>query len=160
MTGMTHDPRLLRGADGWVGGSRIEPVGPASAYKTYLIRQPRDTSVVAACHEVGCEAWRNGWETVVNEATELGAQQAQYVRTGSRRTFREQRTEAGLTVFRFESGQRCFTEHRTKPQIFAVRGGDWRGNPTGFKRVHQHPDDWVEDSAEHQQRVADQVERG
>jgi len=154
--GMVWDPRLCDGKGGW----RIPPQGPAAAYQTYLIRQPRDTSVIQACHEVGCQAWRNGWETVVDERTDLGASQAAYIRTGSRRTFREQRTEGGLTVFRFESGQRCFTEHRTKPQIFAVRGGDWRGNPSGDRRVHQSPDDWVEDFGEHQIAVAEQTERG
>ncbi len=139
---------------------RIPPLGPASAYITYSITAPRDTGVIAACHEVGCPAWRDGWETTVDEATQLGTNQAAYIRTGSRRTFRERRTDAGLTVFVFESGQRCFAEHRTRPDLFAVRDGDWRGNPTGRVRQHTRPLDWAEDFMEHEDHLADQRKKG
>jgi hypothetical protein len=139
---------------------RIDPNLPVGAYQTYSIRQPADTTVVAACEHVGCTAWARGWESAVDESTELGRQQAAYIRQRSGRTFREQRTAAGLTVFRFDSGQRCFAEHRTRPQLFAVRDGDWRGNPTGRVRQHQRPEDWTEDFGEHQQAIADQRERG
>ncbi|MFJ9037479.1 hypothetical protein ACIRF8_12930 [Streptomyces sp. NPDC102406] len=130
------------------------------AYQTYSITSPRDTSVAAACQQVGCAAWLHGWESKVDERTELGARQAQYIRTQSRRTFREQRTEAGLTVFRFASGQRCFAEHRTRPEVYVVRDGDWRGNPTGKTRTHTRPQDWVEDFGEHQLRLVDQQKEG
>lgn len=139
---------------------RIAPALPASSMQTYNITSPADREIVATCQQVGCGAWRNGWETVVNEATDLGTRQAAYIRTGSRRTFREQKTAAGLTVFRFESGQRCFAEHKTRPEIFVVRDGDWRGNPTGRVRRHKNPADWVEDFALHQQGVAEAVKRG
>jgi hypothetical protein len=139
---------------------RITPQLPAAAMQTYAIRSPSDREIVATCKQVGCEGWRNGWETVVNEATDLGRRQAAYIRTESRRTFREQKTVVGLTVFRFESGQRCFAEHKTRPEIFIVRDGDWRGNPTGRRRVHASPADWVEDFALHQQGVAEAVKRG
>lgn len=138
----------------------VQPLGPASAYQTYGIHARPDTGEVAACHEVGCEAWRNGWETAVDEGTDLGRAQAAYIRHGSRRTFTETRTGGGLTVFRFESGQRCFAEHRTKRDLFTSRDGDWRGNPTGRVYVHTRPEDWVEDFAEHEGRLADLRQRG
>jgi hypothetical protein len=53
----------------------------------------------------------------VDERTELGKGQATYIRTQSRRTFRESPTAEGLTVFRFDSGQRCFQEHQTRPRF-------------------------------------------
>ncbi|MEU2510569.1 hypothetical protein [Streptomyces syringium] len=130
------------------------------AYQTYSIAQPRDTLVRAACEQVGCAAWRHGWQSAVDEATELGAQQATYIRQRSGRTFREQRTGAGLTVFTFDSGQRCFAEHRTRPEIYAVRDGDWRGNPTGRTRLHTKAADWVEDFGEHQLQLVDQQKKG
>ncbi|MEC3994000.1 hypothetical protein VSR01_10765 [Actinacidiphila sp. DG2A-62] len=139
---------------------RIEPALPPAAFQTYAITRRRDTSVAAACEQVGCAAWLHGWESTVDEGTELGRQQAAYIRTQSRRTFREQRTAAGLTVFRFESGQRCFAEHRTAPEFYRVRGGDHRGNPSGFTRTHTRAADWVEDCGEHLQRVADDRKRG
>lgn len=139
--------------------NRIPPIGPPGAYQTYRIASPPDGQVRAACEQVGCLAWRNGWETIVNEATDLGKRQAFYIRSHSGRAFREQRTQGGLTVFRFESGQRCFAEHSTRPEIFLVRGGDWRQD-RGLIRRHVKGADWVEDFAEHQDRIAQQIERG
>ncbi|WP_405391056.1 hypothetical protein OG596_26305 [Streptomyces sp. NBC_01102] len=130
------------------------------AYQTYSITQPADTLVRAACEEAGCVAWARGWQSTIDESTPLGQQQAAYIRAQSGRTFREQRTAAGLTVFVFEARQRCFTDHKTRPQLFAVRDGDWRGNPTGRTRQHQRPADWVEDFGEHQLRLIDQQQKG
>lgn len=138
--------------------SRITPVGPAGAYQTYRIVSPPDRAVRAACEQVGCLARLHGWETRVDEGTPLGQAQAVYIRTQAGRTFRESRTE-GLTVFRFESGQRCFAEHQTRPETFTVRSGDWRQN-LGLLRQHEKPADWVEDFAGHQGRLARQIERG
>lgn len=139
--------------------NRIPPALPAGAMQTYAIVSPRDTAVVAACEQVGCAAWRYGWDTQVDETTELGQRQAAYIRTQSGRTFREMR-DGALMVFRFESGQRCFAEHRTRPEVYGVRDGDWRGNPTGRQRVHTSASDWLEDFAEHQDHLAEAVKRG
>lgn len=133
---------------------------PPAAYQTFSISTPHDQMVQAACQQVGCESWRNGWETLINEATELGQQQAAYIRARAGRTFREQRTGGGLTVFRFDSGQRCFANHQTRPELYAVRDGDYRGNPTGKARQHQRAADWVEDFGEHQLRLIDQQQKG
>lgn len=139
---------------------RLPPAAPVGAYQTYSITSPTDATVKAACEQVGCEAWLHGWESTIDESTELGQRQAAYIRQQSGRTFKEQRTDAGLTVFRFDSRQRCFAEHRTRPELYVVRDGDWRGNPTGRRRQHASAADWVEDFGEHQQRIADQVEKG
>lgn len=138
---------------------RLPPAMSVGAYQTFQLSAPHDQLVKAACEQVGCDAWENGWDSEFDEATELGKTQAAYVRHGSGRTFRELRTEAGLTVFRFEPGQRCFRDHHTRPEIYSVRNGDWRQN-LGLIRQHARPIDWVEHFGEHQQRVADQIERG
>jgi hypothetical protein len=130
------------------------------AYQTFEINQPADTTVRAACEQVACPAWLHGWESVIDETTPLGRQQAAYIRGQAGRTFREQRRGDGLTVFRFDARQRCFADHKTKPQLFAVRDGDWRGNPTGRIRQHQRAADWVEDFGEHQLRLVDQQQKG
>lgn len=140
--------------------NRIDPNLPVQAYQTYSITTPRDTLVKAACEQVACQAWAHGWESVIDESTDLGAKQAAYIRQQSGRTFREQKTAAGLTVFRFEAHQRCFADHKTRPELYAVRDGDWRGNPTGRTRKHIRAIDWVEDFGEHQQRIADQHQKG
>lgn len=138
---------------------RLPPALPVGAYKTYAVASPPDRSVRAACEQVGCLAYRHGWESHVDEATELGRRQADYIRRKSGRTFREQRDAAGITVFRFDSGQRCFAEHRTRPELYVVRFGDWRQN-LGTIRRHTRPADFVEDFGEHQQVLADQLRRG
>lgn len=140
--------------------NRIQPLHDVAAYQTYSIQTPPDTLIKAACEEVGCEQWRLGWESTIDEATELGQRQAAYIRHRSGRTFRELKAPTGLTVFRFEPHQRCFREHQTRPELYAVRDGDWRGNPTGRVRQHTRAADWVEDFGEHQQQIADQHEKG
>jgi hypothetical protein len=134
---------------------------PAAAMKTYSIREAGDTTVVAACADVGCEQWANGWETYADEADDHGAAVANYIRRDSGRTFREMRTATGITVFRFEPGQRCFREHHTKPELYLVRGGDWRGNPLAIPtRRHANPADWVEEIQIHQDRLAETIKQG
>ena len=138
---------------------RIPPNLPVGAYQTYSLTAPRDTTVRAACEQVGCDAWRCGWETVIDETDLIGQTRAGYIRTQSGRTFTEMRRADGMTVFRFASGQRCFAEHRTRPEFYAVRGGDWRLN-LGLIRRHTRPADWVEDMGENLQIIADQQQRG
>lgn len=140
--------------------NRIQPVGQVHQYQTYAVRAGRDTTVVAACKDVGCQAWNRGWETTVDERTPLGLAQARYIRTQSGRTHTERKTVEGLTVFRFEAFQRCFQEHRTKPDVFYRRHGDWRGNPSGAMHVHTSPLDWAEDFMEHQDRINTLTQKG
>lgn len=140
--------------------TRPEPPLPAHAMLTYAIRSPSDQRILAACHQVGCEYWRDGWDSIVDERTANGQIQAAAIRFKSRRTFRELRTADGLTIFRFEAGQRCFRDHYTLPEIYLKRGGDHRGNPTGLRRRHKTAADWVEDFAEHQDLLAQGAQRG
>lgn len=137
---------------------RLNPQMPPQAYQTYVLNSPLDLTVRTACEEAGCMAWQFGWESHINEAEPLGAKQAAYIRTQSGRTFREQKTADGITVFRFESRQRCFAEHKTRPETYSVRHGDFRASQ--LHRVHVRPADWVEDFGGHQQKLADRVDQG
>lgn len=139
--------------------TRVDPAMPVGSYNTYQAVHPTDETVVAACQSAGCEAFRLGWDTAVDEDTDLGRRQAAYIRQESGRSFRELKTEAGLTVFRFENGQRCFADHHTRPTVYLVRRGDWRAN-LGLVRPHVRVGDWVEDFAEHQDRLADRLRQG
>lgn len=134
---------------------------PAEAMKTYRILSPKDTQLIAPCEKVGCGKWRHGWDTLLDETVPAMAEAANWIRHQSGRTFREGRTQSGWTVFRFEPYQRCFDDHKTRPQIFAVTGGDILANPLQLPpRRHANPDDWVEDFALHQQAVADRHNKG
>lgn len=149
--------------------NRATPKLPPGLVKSYVLLSPRDTTVVAACKDVGCPHWAHGWETAVDTRTPLGKQQAEYIRSGrSGREFRELTSvpvergvaAGGIVVFKFAAFQRCFREHRTRPEVGLVRGGDWRGNPRGEKRVHKTLADWQEDCGTHQQRLVQAIERG
>ncbi|MFC8515477.1 hypothetical protein [Streptomyces sp. NPDC057257] len=133
---------------------------PPQAYQTFRINSPTDRFIVAACEQVGCQWWREGWDSIVDERTADGKLQAWTIRYKSRRTFRELRTADGRTVFRFAPGQRCFQEHRTRPELYVVRGGDSRGNPRGERRVHARPADWVEHMREHLDGLRDEQAKG
>jgi hypothetical protein len=144
--------------------NRITPNMPVTAYKTYRILSPVSTHFrPATCAEAECAAYLNGWRSTVDEATVLGQQQAHYIRRQSGRRHREERDEAGLTVFTFEAGQECFAGgHQVRldrPEHYLLTGGDWRGNPTGEHRTLR-AQDWIDDFGEHQQRLADYQERG
>jgi hypothetical protein len=124
--------------------------------RAYRVHMPHDVTVVAACEDVGCDQWRSGWETVADESTKEGALVANWIRSGeSGRTYRELVAVAGQpAVFRFESGQRCFNEHRTRPGRLLVHQ---RG-----RLVAEHADlrFLAEDYTEHVGRLAEEQERG
>jgi len=136
-----------------------DPRMPVEAYQTFSVKTQTDRRIKTVCERVGCAAWRQGWESVIDESTQLGQQQAAFIRQQSGRTFREQRTAAGLTVFRFDSGQRCFAEHQTRPELYLVRGGDYRAT-VGQVRVHKRPEDWVEHVQQHMGLLLDERDKG
>ena len=136
---------------------RLAPAMPVGSYKTYGIHMPKTGHTrIASCEAAGCEAYEFGWMTRVPS---LSAQ-ANYIRNDSGRRFREE-VEDGFSVFTFYPGQQCFAEHHVqdRPQLYVVRGGDWRAN-LGIIRKHTRGEFWVEDFAEHQAKLAEQIERG
>lgn len=152
-------------------GQRLPPVLPVQAYKTFQVVAPLRTHWRAAtCEEVECDAYRNGFRLYVDEATELGQAQADYVRHKAGRKFAEHRDPgSSRTVFTFPPGTLPFasaehTSHKVRierEELFVTRPGDWRGNPTG-ERPYQHTkaEFWTEEFAEHQGKLADRVNRG
>lgn len=132
---------------------------PAKAFKTYQVHQLPDRTVTAACETVDCTYWRIGWQMDIDERTQLGAARASFIRWESGRTFKESKTADGITVFRFERGQRCFKEHFTHPELYLVRGGD-AARLGGLIRRHVNPADLVEDMNEHLDLVRADRARG
>jgi hypothetical protein len=138
---------------------RVPPALPVQAMKTYTISAPLSTHWhPVTCAEADCDAYVHGWRSFIDESAELGQRQAHYIRRESGRRFTEVRNEHGITEFTFEAGQTCFysADHRARserPERYIVRGGDWRGNPTGERRVHSGPDPWLDDFQTHQERI-------
>jgi hypothetical protein len=139
---------------------------PPTAYTTYTIAVPLATHWRAAtCSEVDCPQWLNGWQSLVDEATELGQQQAYYIRHDRTRRHTETRTPEGLTAFTFEPGQQCYaaSSHRIqngRPERYIQRSGDHRGNPDGRVTEHTGAAPWVDSFGENQERLADAAGRG
>lgn len=152
--------------------NRVEPAMPPEAYKTFAIVAPVSTHWrPAACAEVDCPDYRNGWRVRVEGLPpEMlhDARTARHQVNGRWVPYRyvEQRVADGETWLMFESGQPCFraATHRTRidrPELYVVRDGDHRGNPRGTKaRQHQRPQFWTEQFAEHQQALADAHQKG
>ncbi len=142
---------------------RLPPPGPVGAYKSYEFSMPEVTHTrPATCGQVDCPTQASGWITPVDESTELGQKQAHYIRRLSGRIHTEGPRDV-FTLFTFPPGEECFEPHTIpldRDPVFVVRGGDWRGNPMRERRIHHRPDDWVEDFAEHQDRLATRITRG
>lgn len=145
---------------------RLPPAMGPAAYKTYGWSRPIATHWrKGTCAEAGCRAYYNGWKTVVDESTDLGAGQANYIRHDKTRKCTEARTPEGLTEFSYPAGQRCFraSDHLVRLEreaSFYVRGGDYRGNPLGTRTYVLTATQWEDDFSEHQDRLAEIIKRG
>lgn len=128
------------------------------ATRDYVIRMPHDLKVVAACEDVSCDQQARGWETVCDLNDDMGRKVAMLIRSGQTgRAYRELPALPGspTAVFRFEAGQRCFREHRTRPAHFLVRPG--AGQPL---IRHARLADWGEDLVDHAGQLQDQLRKG
>ena len=166
---------------------RIAPKMPPSAYKTYALSLPPQTHYrVATCQEVTatcnailkgsvrlgtaeycgeehCGQYAHGWLTTIDVSTELGQRQANYIRLHSGRSFTVFNADGPIVQFKFDSHQKCFAEHQLsleREPLYIVRGGDWRGNPRRELRQHTKAAYWIEDFANHQQKLVTEIEKG
>lgn len=145
--------------------NRLNPLMPAGAYKTYQIASPLSTHwFTVSCEDAECGNYLRGWMTTIDERTELGKKQAHYIRSLSGRSFTAEVNAVGMTEFTFRPGQPCFQEHKERgerPELYLVKGGDHRGNPRRIApQRHTKPEHWVEDFAEHQDKLSTEIEKG
>jgi len=148
---------------------RIEPAIGPEFYKTYTVNAPITTHWrKATCEEYECDDFLYGFVLTVDIGTELGQKQAYYVRHDKTRRCSEQKIDERIIKFVYGPGNNCFepvrSTHRVpigRPPFYLVSGGDWRGNPRGIETlVHRRPDDWVDDFATNQIRIAESVRKG
>lgn len=145
--------------------SHFAPAMPPSAYKTYGAAFPLRTHWrKASCEEVGCEAYLSGWKTLLDEATEQGQYHAATIKSLRGYKYTVLSMPSGLTEYSFPAGQKCFraSTHRiqlARPGRFYVYHGDFRAR-AGAPRVHHNTADWVEDFAEHQDRLITAIGKG
>lgn len=145
--------------------NRTAPRMPSRAMQTFQIAAPVSTHTrKATCEEVECAQYARGWRMKIDLNTELGQKQAWYIKYHAGRSFKKVSAHDGLVELEFAPSQPCFQEHRVRidrPEIFRVKGGDYRGNPLRTPvRTHKKPEYWVEEFAENQDRLKTQIERG
>lgn len=142
--------------------NRIPPQGQVQDYKTYQILSPLSTHWrPATCAEVNCAAYLGGWRVRVEG---LPADMLHTAKNCGRK-YTELHVSETENYLVFEAGQPCFRAqmHRAildKQEIYVVRDGDFRGNPTGSVRKHARPEHWIEDFDEHQDKLARQLQAG
>jgi hypothetical protein len=146
----------------------IPAVGPEH-YKTYTISAPLRTHWRSAtCEEYECDDFLYGFVLTIDTTTELGMRQLEFVRHDKTRKSSIQRLSEQIIKVVYGPGNPCFepvrSTHRVavgRPPFYLVYGGDWRGNPRGTETlVHRRPEDWVDDCATNQIRIADVHKRG
>jgi len=144
--------------------NRIAPLMGPESYKTYAVVSPLSTHFrKATCAEADCAYYRDGFQVRVEGL----APQVLHAVQHSGRKYTVQKVAEGETYLAFEAGQPCLRAalHRVRvsdrPPLYVVRDGDWRGNPRRTKdRVHHTPDNWLDDFADHQQRIVDEIAKG
>lgn len=135
---------------------------PVTAMQTYQIAAPIRTHWhPATCAEVDCYEYMHGWTTVLDPVSQ--ADMVDLVRRSGRRPSRIIR-EPGLISFVFEPGTPCFRAetHRRRldrPELYLVRGGDWRAHTTPLRR-HTRAADWVDEFRTHNDKILTQIGRG
>lgn len=143
--------------------NRIAPALPASAMKTYSISAPKTTHTrPATCAEVDCADYANGWRV---SAQAIGERELAMFRKGGW-TWTVLDISEAERWYIFPPGQRCFrfATHRAsleREPFYLVKGGDWRGDPRGIgTKQHVRAEDWVDDCANHQIKLADRLAQG
>lgn len=142
--------------------NRIQPALGPEAYKSYSWRQPLETHFRRVrCADVQCADFTRGWVTVVDTATDLGQRQFDYLSHDKSRRWHMEKTGTSLVSFTYPPGNEGFDSAKHEhyrpigyEPIMLVHGGDFRGNPRGTRPVVMRPQDWIDDFATHQDRLA------
>jgi hypothetical protein len=150
---------------------------------TYAVKAPVGSHRrTATCAEVECADQRDGWVTFLDVSIPAHAKAMRDLRMGTREMaglrYRELSAVPGpdgqgeiaivhpRKALYFPPGQECLrgragqhTVPLEREPILLVRGGDHRAD-LGLIRRHVTRDDWVEDFAGHQDKLAQAAERG
>lgn len=145
--------------------NRITPALGPELMKTFQVKAPVDTHWRrGTCEEVQCTQHERGWKMQLDLSTQLGQQQAAYLKHKSGRYFTWEKLADNMVELTFPSGQTCFREHKVRldrEEVFVVKGGDFRGNPRGTaSKVFTKPEHWVEEFALHQESIRATQQKG
>lgn len=144
-------------------GMRVAPKMVPTAYRSFEVHAPAETHYRSvSCREMECQHHLAGWTSKVDVTTEQGRRQASAVRASGRRYTHIR--DGAIVTFWFAPGQSCFqAPHKVptgRPEIYVVRDGDWRGNPTGRVDRNIRSSEFVERMAENLGALTDGIQRG
>lgn len=148
--------------------SQMAPLADPRAYRTFRAVAPISSHWNrVSCEQAQCPDYLRGFFIDVDVSTELGQAQFDYLhRKDKSRKGTMQKMSETIYRFTYPPGSRPFAgnnhEHyqsNERPAYYLVHDGDWRGNPTGFKRFLT-AEDWVDMSANHQAQVAHEQGKG
>jgi hypothetical protein len=152
--------------------NRIAPAMGPEGYKTYEMDMPLGTHWrPVSCEDYECDDFMHGFVLTVDTSTDLGKKQFHFVTHDKTRKMSMQRVGEYVFKFLYGPGNKCFKNvegdprrHKLpigRPPFFLVSGGDWRGNPRGTPTMtHRRPEDWIDDFANHQDKLATAFQRG
>jgi hypothetical protein len=150
--------------------NRLAPDAGPEHFKSYSARAPLATHWrPATCEEAECEHFLHGFVLSVDLSTDLGQKQYHYVtKEDKERSYSIQRISMDLVKVVYGPGNPCFEPYRSqhrvpigRPPFYLVADGDFRGNPRGTPvRRHFCVEDWVDDFANHQDKVSTVMQRG
>jgi hypothetical protein len=145
-------------------GMRVKPKMAPGAYRSFEVRSPLATHFRdASCKEARCEHYLNGWVSEIDVSTQQGKVWAAAIKRSGRAYTVDRSGPGPVITFRFEAGQRCFAApHKVpvgRPELFVVRDGDWRGNPSG-NSARVRPPEFVERMAENLDALDSALRRG
>jgi hypothetical protein len=142
---------------------RLPPKMDPTAYRSFEVHSPLKTHFrEVRCQDADCQHHLGGWVSVIDVTTPEGKGWAAAIKRSGRR-FTAELSPSGV-VFRFPAGQQCFkSPHRVplgRPEIFVVRDGDWRGNPSGRTSGVIRPGEFVERMAENLDVLSTETQKG
>lgn len=148
--------------------TRFAPEAGPEYFKTYTMSAPFASHWrPATCEEYECEDFLKGFVITIDFSTTLGQKQLHYLtKVDKERRHHMQRTGPHEVKLVYGPGNSCFKrgDHRVpldRPPFYLVSEGDWRGNPRRIRpRRYQRPEDWVDDFATHQDKIAEIQKRG
>jgi len=150
--------------------NRLAPDAGPEHFKSYAARAPLATHWrQATCEEYECDQFLHGFVLTVDLSTELGQKQWYYVAKVDReRSYSIQRLNQFIVKVIYGPGNPCFEPNRSnhrvpvgRPPFYLVADGDWRGNPRRTPMYHhRRVEDFIEDFALHQDKIAVVRKRG
>lgn len=137
--------------------------------RSWSVRAPLSTHwKPATCAEFECDEYMYGFSITLLRDHEKFEAQYHYITHDRSRRYSMQQPDANRVVFVYGPGNAgmglAHAQHKVpigRPPLLLVADGDWRGNPRGTPaRRHVRVEDWIDDSANHLDKIRTAYQKG